>query len=137
LYNIIVKDKIIFKEMKNMDLYEALKNGASIEQLKGDFEKELNAAAAKVEKEDELSDAREEAVSALTTYLEVALGAAPTEEDANNVRKMFMTFEEEMAPLRGYIKFINGTVAPKKVSKPVTPKSDREVLREFLDKMKP
>ena len=118
-----------------MDLYEAIKNGASVEQLKGDFEKELNAAAAKVKMEDNLSDARENAVEALTAYLEAVLDAAPTEEDVNKIRELFTTFEAEMAPLKGFIKFMNGAAAPKKVSKPAAPKSDTEVLREFLDKM--
>lgn len=120
-----------------MDLYEAIKNGASVEQLKGDFEKELNAAAAKIKMEDKLSDARENAVEALTAYLETFLDTAPTEEDVNRIRELFKTFEEEMAPLRGFVKFVNGAVAPKRVSKPAAPKSDTEVLREFLDKMRP
>lgn len=119
-----------------MDLYEALKNGASVDQLKGDFEKELNAAAAKVKMEDRLSDAREDAVNALATYLEAVLDATPTEEDINKIRELFETFEAEMAPLRGFVKFVNGATAPKKVSKPAAAKSDNEILREFLDKMK-
>ena len=118
-----------------MDLYEAIKNGASVEQLKGDFEKELNAAAAKIKMEDKLSDAREDAVEALTAYLEAVLDASPTEEDVNKIRELFTSFEAEMAPLRGFIKFMNGAAAPKRVSKPAAPKSDTEVLREFLDKM--
>lgn len=118
-----------------MDLYEAIKNGASVEQLKGDFEKELNAAAAKVKMEDGLSDARENAVDALATYLEAVLDATPTEEDVNKIRELFTTFEAEMAPLRGFVKFMNGAAAPKKVSKPAAAKSDTEVLREFLNKM--
>lgn len=118
-----------------MDLYEAIKNGASVEQLKGDFEKELNAAAAKVKMEDGLSNARENAVEALATYLEAVLETAPTKEDINKIRELFETFEAKMAPLRGFVKFMNGAATPKKVSKPATAKSDTEVLREFLDKM--
>lgn len=118
-----------------MDLYKALKNGASVEQLKGDFEKELNAAAKKVSQEDRLSDAREDAVDALAAYLEAVLDATPTEEDINKIRELFETFEEEMAPLMGFVNFINGAAAPKKVSKPAAD-SDEFILRGFLDKMK-
>lgn len=118
-----------------MDLYDALKNGASIEQLKGDFEKELKAAAAKIEMEDKLSDAREDAIEAFAAYLGVLLNTEPTEEDTNEVRKMFAALEKEMAPIKSLMDIVNGAAAPKRVSKPAAAKSDNDILRDFLNKM--
>ena len=115
-----------------MDLYEALKNGASAEQLKGDFEKELNAAAAKI-KTEKIEDAREDVIEALTVYLGMILGATPTERDINEIKKMLISLEKEMAPIKSLMDIVNGAAAPKKVSKSVSIKSDNDILRDFLN----
>lgn len=119
-----------------MDLYDALKNGASIEQLKGDFEKELKAAAAKIEMEDKLSDTREDAIEAFSAYLGALLNSTPTEEDTNEVRKMFAALEKEMAPIKNLMDVVNGAAAPKKVSKSIAARSDNDILRSFLTTLK-
>lgn len=48
-----------------MDLYEALKNGTSLEELRSQFQKELNAATEKLDQEKKEQEAKKKAAEAL------------------------------------------------------------------------
>lgn len=86
-----------------MELYEALKNGTSKEDLIKAFTEELNAATAKLEedvakekerktKEKQIAEARTNAQDALNKYLKMCgLGDAKIElsSDTNDIYKMF------------------------------------------------
>lgn len=90
-----------------MDIYEALKAGATPEEMKRDFEKQLKeaiekkkaeeAAAAKA-KVDEIRvvQLREKLINALDDYCQKAYGADPMDKTTRElIENMYKTFEKD------------------------------------------
>lgn len=95
-----------------MELYEALKNGTSKEDLIKAFTEELNAATAKLEedkatelekqKEDkEIEEARNNAISALEAYYKL-LGIDAHTDFSNNLGSSVNTMLKEFSKLFGW-----------------------------------
>jgi len=116
-----------------MDLYEAIKNGASVEKLKGDFEAELKAATERIEAEkrtepSKVESAREDALKAFIAYLEAVIGVDSSEEDKKEMEKLFLSFEREMIPIRNLM-----SLCKRAGEKKNKPKSDEDIIKSFLD----
>lgn len=95
-----------------MELYEALKNGTSKEDLIKAFTEELNAATAKLEenkaaelkkqkKDKELEEARNNAISALEAYYKL-LGIDAHIDFSNNLGSSVNTMLKEFGKLFGW-----------------------------------
>ena len=83
-----------------MDLYDALKTGASPEELLKTFHKELNEVKARIaeEKEDHLEESRQWLAEAIIGYLEVLFDKEREDylETINFTIEMLKEFEKEV-----------------------------------------
>ena len=123
-----------------MDLYEALKSGTPADELVATFNKELEAAKAKLKEETEaeqvaqyrsyLADAIYDYVSALTGFETPTLTVEEIEKELKNI-------EKELGPV---LTLLSGFVEPKeedyKFFKTKKTKTDGDILAEFIKSLK-
>ena len=123
-----------------MDLYEALKDGTSADELVATFTKELEAAKAKLKEETEaeqvaqyrsyLADAIYDYVSALTGFETPTLTVEEIEKELKGI-------EKELGPV---LTLLSGFVEPKeedyKFFKTKKTKTDGDILAEFIKNLK-
>jgi hypothetical protein len=112
LYNIIVKENIYIlkKEENNMDLYEALKQGTSSDELVNAFYRDLNIAKTRIKEEEEeakkaaemqeyLEIARENFANAMLEYTAALTGYFDLVEDAATYDSMMVVIEDLLSGL--------------------------------------
>ena len=90
-----------------MELYEALKNGTSIEELKTAFDKELKEASARIEQEkendDKLKKARKALMDAIAAYTPLYTKKPDNEYDVEDlVRALENTIDHSFGPKKNW-----------------------------------
>ena len=126
-----------------MDLYEALKAGTPIEELRNAFERDIKAATAKLEEEerkakqaDLLNEARALFIEATIEYLSAVFEDDFSENASyySAVETALKEFEAEMMVYKNLGKNINNSKKEKKTTN--NSESDADIIRAFLDSLK-
>lgn len=125
-----------------MDLYEALKDGTSADELVATFNKELEAAKAKLKEENEaeqmLSYHRGCLADAIYDYISALTGAETLSFTIPEIEKELKSIEKELDPV---LTLLSGFVEPKEedykfFKTESKTKTDGEILAEFIKSLK-
>ena len=121
-----------------MDLYEALKNGTTPEELVATFHKDLEAAQKKYDKEAQsdkaLDAARGSLAGAICVYAQALFGEEMDHSDAKDVERLLKDKEEEikdMIKLTKELKELADSIE-RRAPKDKKPKTDDDILKAFL-----
>lgn len=122
-----------------MDLYEALKDGVSEEELKATFEKELESARSRVQKEAQASRdkkivdaARANFISAAIDYAEAITGDEDLSDLQEELEETLETYEAEMSAFKDIIDFFGEKFANGDASVNVKISTDDDILKAFI-----
>lgn len=122
-----------------MDLYEALKDGVSEEELKATFEKELESARSRVQKEVQASRdkkivdaARANFISAAIDYAEAITGDEDLSDLQEELEETLETYEAEMSAFKNIIDFFGKKFANGDASVNVKISTDDDILKAFI-----
>ena len=121
-----------------MDLYEALKNGTTPEELVATFHKDLEAAQKKYDKEAQsdraLDAARSQLAGALCVYAKALFGEEMKPTDVYDVEQVLKDKEQE---IKDTVKLLNelkemADNIERRMPKDKKPKTDDDILKAFL-----
>lgn len=121
-----------------MDLYEALKNGTTPEELVATFHKDLEAAQKKYDKEAQsdkaLDAARGNLAGALCVYAKALFGEEMKPTDVYDVEQVLKDKEQE---IKDTVKLLNelkemADNIERRMPKDKKPKTDDDILKAFL-----
>ena len=122
-----------------MDLYEALKDGVSEEELKATFEKELESARSRVQEEAQASRdkkiidaARANFISAAIDYAEAITEDEDLSDLQEELEETLETYEAEMGAFKDIIDFFGEKFANGDASVNVKISTDDDILRAFI-----
>lgn len=122
-----------------MDLYEALKDGVSEEELKATFEKELESARSRVQEEAQASRdkkivdaARANFISAAIDYAEAITGDEDLSDLQEELEETLETYEAEMSAFKDIIDFFGEKFANGDASVNVKISTDDDILKAFI-----
>ena len=123
-----------------MNLYEALKSGTSLEDLKTAFEKELTEASARIKQETKEEKEREEALTTARSRLTEAIGAYAqyyneSLDSENKVNYFIEVFENEINRYfkNPYIKSKDKSNEANKTSSRYSDKTLSDIILDFLE----
>ena len=126
-----------------MDLYEALKAGTTKEELLSTFQKELDSAIDRFEKEEEaalqeeyLADARTELANAILDYIAVLYPDLNGEEiPVSQVISILKDFEKEMENFSSLMSFFKNWKTKNPMEWKVTTDIDSDIIKKFLKEL--
>lgn len=124
-----------------MDLYEALKNGTTPEELVATFHKDLEAAQKKYNKEAQsnkaLDAARGSLAGAICVYAQTLFGEEMDHTDAKNVEQLLKDKEEEIKDMIQLVKELKelSNNIERRMPKDKKSKTDDDILKAFLDSL--
>lgn len=123
-----------------MDLYEALKSGTSADELVATFNKELEAAKAKLKEETEaeqISYYREDLAEAIYNYISALIGFETPSFTVADIEKELKNVEKELNPV---LTLLSAFVEPReedyKFFKTKKTKTDGDIIAEFIKNLK-
>ena len=121
-----------------MDLYEALKNGTTPEELVATFHKDLEAAQKKYDKEAQsdkaLDAARGNLAGAICVYAQALFGEEMDHSDTKDVEQLLKDKEKEIKDTVKLLKELKELAdnIDSKMPKDKKPKTDDDILKAFL-----
>lgn len=126
-----------------MDLYEALKAGTTKEELLSTFQKELDSAIDRFEKEEEaalqeeyLADARTELANVILDYIAVLYPDLNGEEiPVSQVISILKDFEKEMENFSSLMSFFKNWKTKKPMEWKFTADIDNDIIKKFLKEL--
>ena len=123
-----------------MDLYEALKSGTSADELVATFNKELEAAKAKLKEETEAEQIayyREDLAEAIYNYISALTGFKTPTLTVEEIEKELENVEKDLGPV---LTLLSAFVEPKeedyKFFKTKKTKTDGDIIAEFIKSLK-
>ena len=123
-----------------MDLYEALRSGTSTDELVATFNKELEAAKAKLKEETEaeqVAQYRSYLADAIYDYVSALTGFETPTLTVEEIEKELKSIEKELGPV---LTLLSGFVEPKeedyKFFKTKKTKTDGDIIAEFIKSLK-
>lgn len=124
-----------------MDLYEALKDGTSADELVATFTKELEAAKAKLKEETEAEQIayyREDLAEAIYNYISALTGFETPSFTVADIEKELKGIEKELGPV---LTLLSAFVEPKEedykfFKTESKAKTDGDILAEFIKSLK-
>ena len=123
-----------------MDLYEALKDGTSADELVATFNKELEAAKAKLKEETEAEQItyyREDLAEAIYNYISALIGFETPSFTVADIEKELKNVEKELNPV---LTLLSAFVEPReedyKFFKTKKTKTDGDIIAEFIKNLK-
>ena len=123
-----------------MDLYEALRNGTPADELVATFNKELEAAKAKLKEETEaeqVAQYRSYLADAIYDYVSALTGFETPTLTVEEIEKELKSIEKELGPV---LTLLSGFVEPKeedyKFFKTKKTKTDGDIIAEFIKSLK-
>ena len=123
-----------------MDLYEALKSGTPADELVATFNKELEAAKAKLKKETEaeqVAQYRSYLADAIYDYISALTGFKTPTLTVEEIEKELKSIEKDLGPV---FTLLSAFVEPKeedyKFFKTKKTKTDGDIIAEFIKSLK-